>query len=974
VWTKRPAGPVIVALGMLAATLLAGGADLALDTAREAEQAADRQALGEEMARVRTPAGYTVAEDSLRSLQASIGEAQPERTPTDERLPLYLDRDATLTSGDVTRSGWRVLGLPEETIRALGLPVPEEGSALADPGDRQLADRATVRVQKAPEEEVKVREGFQGQLARTVRVADTYQHSEDDEYEFQSNVTPGAKRLVAFVVSDGNDTDFDLEVESPSGSTWLDDNGSIDAPEQPRVEISEPEGGRWTYQVHAKAARNDAFRLRVFEVFDARDAEALGRLLEGEGFRAVGAQLGLTSQARLDLNMQRADLSTLGPDRGLLVLRLDRLQAPLNLQDEATGLLVRPAPGENPLEGLEASSIRTLETQLEQARQQADTEADPVRGLVLTTSANDRAESRAERLASTNELMGVVLPAGVLAGILLSTWAAGLHARRMRREITVLAGFGHSRARNLGLVAAHLGPAILLGVGLALAASPFVGQAIAGGLGLSAAGAAFPDASTLLAPGLALIPIAATVLVTLREPLRGVDPGHQGVPSPPRKRWGLAGGLLALAAIAALLAFALANPSTSYLAAASAGALAGASLIVAPIPEIVLSRARSLRASLLGLFRTRSMHAPLALASAAMALVLAALFAGVTLSQAAEPDPVAESGGYDVIATTPSFTQSYAEVLPGGDQRSQAEDLLSRTISADFLMRVTGTGIHSAETDSEQTVYGIDSSFAQRHRHDVRPLGPADPFLTVAGSQDKAVVSTRVHEALDDRSTIEVRGPGGVQRYDVVGVVETRLLDGVYISKAALPPSFSQIAGEQRLRVPDDPDAYAQSLQSAFREEALTARSAQALVGQQLDGQQRAGATLTAMAGLGVATAIGFVVLIGIRARAERRLSDTVLSALGARPGSLAAGLATETAIPVVVGFAAGTLAAVPMASQLANLSGLAFPLTPIDTTNLWGTAGIVLAILTGLVLGVSATIAWRARGELDRATIRDEA
>ncbi len=977
VWTKRPAGPLLLALGILIATVLAASSQLALEGAREAERAEDLEALGATMASVRTPGGYTVEQADARELSQAIASQRGQDPASD--VPVYLERDALLSTPAGTQAGWTVLGLPAESLTALGLETPGEDRALVDPGDREApgADAVTLRLQRAPTSDVRLTDARNGQLERTVLVGSEYVHADGDDYEFEVPVDRAARQVTFTLTASGNDTDFDLEAVDPDGTTYLDDDGTPAQPAMPNVTVEDPVGGNWTVRVHAKLASEVAFRLEIAEVFDARDAQTLGRLLAGEGFRAVGAQLGLTEQARLDATLVPADLDVLGPgQRGLIVVELSRLQPLLDLDGQVDGVRVMAAPGESVLDGLDADTLARLEATVDQARESAEDRRDPISGLEVDAEANQRRVAREDRLDSTRELLFVVLPAGVVAGILLATWAAGLHTRRMAPELRVMAGLGQARRSSWGLVAAHLGPPLVVGVAAALAIAPLVGGAIARGIGLDATPVLFPGPTGLLVPLAAIVPIGVTAWLSLGDAVEGQDPRAQDRPPTRRTRWlatGLWAGLFTLVAVGTLLAGA--DPATAYLLAGLTGCTAGLALVWAPALEPVLRKTRTLSVPSLGLFRTRSTHPQLALATATATLVLAAMLAGTALSQAATPDAELESGGYPVVATTPRFTDSLADIAPDeGPLAEQATELLRESLGLELVMRVTGTGIHSVDTGSEQTVYGIDTSFAQRHRHQVEALdGTTEPFRAVATSDDTAVVSRDVYQAMQG-DELFLNGPQGRLSYDVVGVVETRLFEGVYVSQDAVPVHYTQIGGQQRFLLGDetDPDAYAAGLREVFKDAGMQATTSQALVEDELSGQRRAGTTLQALAGLGLVTALLLVVLLGLRARAERRASDAVLVAMGAKTRDLAVGIATETALPVVVGILLGGAVLLPAAGALDGLEGLAFPLLPIDQAGLVQATLVLLAAMLALTLVVAAVVGYRAVEGLDQKALRE--
>jgi hypothetical protein len=976
VWTKRPAGPLLLALGLLFATVLASGSQLALEGAREAEEARDAEALGQRLATVRTPGGFSLEQAELADLQPRLADAAQVADPQ-ARLPVFLERDAIVTTDAGSSADWRVIGLPQASLEALDLPVPADGRVLADTGGPAIpADRAEIRVQQAPQENVTLDQARSGQLERTVQVGDSYQHAEGDEYRFQVPVREGAVQLSLYLSTADEDTDFDLEATGPEGETYLDDAGTAAEPQMPRLDVDDPAPGNWTVEVHAKFARQVAFRLEIEETFEARDAQTLGRLLEGEGFAAIGAQLGLTQQARTTFQVQEADLGALGPgQRGLLVLPIERLQSFAGTGPRADGLYLLADPGTSVLDGLDDERARALEAELAQTRANAEP-IDPLAGVELSREADQRAEQREATLDSTAKLLFVVLPAGVAAGVLLATWAAGLHTRRLASEIRVVAALGQSRPTSLGLVAAHLAPPFLLGTGAALALAPLVGLLVAQGLGLSSSPSLAPGWQTLAVPLLAAVPIATAAGLRLRGALEGQDPRVGQRPPRRRRRWLAAGAWLVLATVlAGVFLLADLDPARSYLVAALAGCAAGLALVWAPALERLLDRASSLSVANLGWFRTRSTHPQLALAAATAILVLAALLAGTALSQAASPDPELESGGYAVVAETPTYVEELGPLVPDDQPLAdRGRELLSASRGTEFLMRVEGTGLHSADTRGGDRIYGIDRSFAQRHAHQVEPVeGTADPFATVAASDDRAVVSRDVWEALET-DTIFVNGPQGRLAYQVVGVVETRVLEGIYVSQDALPAQFAQLAGEQRvlLGADDDPATYAAGLQDVFKDAGLRAATAETLVDRELSGQQRAGTTLSAMAGLGVVTALLLVALVGIRARAERRTSDAVLVAQGAPTWKLAAGIAVETALPVAVGALVGLAVLLPAATQLDELQGLAFPLLPIDETGLLVRAAIVVAGLLAATLIVAGAVGLRAVRGLDQRALRE--
>lgn len=976
VWRKRPAGPVLLALGLLLATLLATSTELALDGAEAAARDDDRAALGEVMARLWTPGGYTVSSDELLALQTELAAARGTDAPARD-LPLFLERRALLTQGSATSANWRVLGLPAASLDALGLPVPAPGTALVDPGGRQThpAGQAEVRIQRAADEAVERVTSELGELARTVLVGTTYVHAPEDRYQFEVEVAPGASRLTLSVITADNGTDMDLEATDPTGATTLDDDGTPASPDETQLVFEMPEAGTWDVAVHAKFASGVAFRLEVVQIFDAQDAEALGRLLEGEGWRAVGADLGLTEQAVLSLTLREADLALLGPGAdGLLVLALDRLQGPLGLDGKATGILVVAHSDEQVLRGLAPNERQALAAVLADRQRTPDDTLDPLRGLQLDPVADRAAAERAARLESTERLLLVVLPAGVAAGVLLSAWAAGLHARRLSEEVQVLAALGQSRGTSWRLVLFHLAPPFVAGTLFALALAPVVGLAVGRGIGLEGAVALTPGVRGLAVPLLALVPVALVTWLTLKDAVGGRDPRVSSIPAPARARALAAAAALGLAAVLAGVALLASDgPAAAFLLGALAAAAAVLALLWAPLLEPLLARPRTLAPGALGLYRTRSSHPYLALAGAAATLVLAALLSGVALSNAASPDAARESGGYEVLAESPVFTEDLSELLDEGE-RVRASALLQATLGIEYLMRVEGTGIHSIPTDGSQRVYGIDTSFAQRHRHLVTPTGAlADPVSAVATRDDLALVTSALAEDLAG-DTVEIEGPLGRLSYTVVGVLETRLVDGVYVSKDALPTHFTQLAGEQRVRLGDEtePGAYAAALQDVFKDEGLEATTSEKRVEERLQGQVRAGATLQALASLGVVLLLLLVVLLGLRAQAERRTSDAVLVALGTQRAPLAVGIATEMLLPLVAGFALAFAVALPLSARLDELEGLAFPLTPIDVGALVRAGLVALGLVLVLAVGVAGFFGRRAVSHLDQGVLRE--
>lgn len=982
VWRKRPAGPVLLALGLLFATVLASGSQLALEGASQAEEQRDARELGDRMARVHTPGGFSLEQATLEDLQQRLAAASQDDEPVERRFPVFMQRDAIVTTEQGSSSDWTVLGLPRESLEALDVDPSEPGAILVDPpdpGDQRLeaAQTIEVRIPKAPQENVSLASSRQGQLERTVLVGEEYQHAEGDVYRFQVPVREDAALLNLSLTTAEEDTDFDLEAQSPTGDSYLDDEGTPAEPAMPHLAIEEPAPGNWTVEVHAKFAQEVAFRLEIQQIFQARDAQTLGRLLEGEGFQAIGAQLGLTEQAVASFEPAAASLERLGPGaQGLLVLPLERLQAFAGTGSRADGLLVMATPEEDVLAGLEQPTITTLEGVVDEVREEAGSRLDPTSGLALSTDANERSQQRKATLDSTSRLLFVVLPAGVAAGVLLATWAAGLHTTRLASELRVMAGLGQRRVTSAGLVAAHLGPPFVLGTLTALALAPIAGVLVARGIGLSTTPVLWPGPQALAVPLLAAVPIAITAWLRLRKPVRGQDPRTGDRPPASRARWIATGVWVGLAVLLAL-AYGSAQlaPARGYLVAALAACAGVLALVWAPSLESILSRPRSLSVANLGWFRTRSTHGQLALAAATTTLVLAALLAGTALSQAASPDPELESGGYPVISTTPTYVAEIGPLAPEqGELAERAGELASASLGTEYLMRVEGTGLHSADTGSIDRLYGIDVSFAQRHAHHVEPVGAVeDPFARVAASDDAAVVSRDVWEALEGEE-IFVHGPQGRLPYDVVGIVDTRVLDGVYLSTQALPAQFAQIGGEQRflLGTDTDPATYAAELQDVFKDAGLRATTANALVEDELAGQKRAGTTLSAMAGLGVLTALLLVVLIGIRAGAERRTSDAVLVSMGSPTSKLAAGIAVETALPIVVGTLVGVAVLLPAAGSLDQLQGLAFPLLPIDEASLAIRAALVLLGLLLVTLLVAAAVGIRAVRGLDQQALRE--
>ncbi|MDX1612417.1 MAG: hypothetical protein R3185_08605, partial [Candidatus Thermoplasmatota archaeon] len=92
---------------------------------------------------------------------------------------------------------------------------------------------------------------------------------------------------------------------------------------------------------------------------------------------------------------------------------------------------------------------------------------------------------------------------------------------------------------------------------------------------------------------------------------------------------------------------------------------------------------------------------------------------------------------------------------------------------------------------------------------------------------------------------------------------------------------------------------------------------------------------------------------------------------LGARPRSLALGIATEILLPLVIGFAVGAALVLPAATGLDGVEGLAFPLTRVDPG---GLVLATLAVLAGLLVVGAAIAAWvgvRAVSGLDQGALR---
>ncbi len=962
-WTRRPAGPALVLLGILIASLLATGTTLALQGAAQGAKLEDQTILGEELGRVWTPGGYTPQVQDLTTVREEV--ATTRGLDPIRHHPLFLERNALLTTNEGTQAGWTLLALEAESLEALDLPVPREGEVLVDAAGRpvDLTGDTTVRVQRAPRGNVTLTEDRLGHLRLATRTAGEPQHHPDDEYIFQLTVPAGAQALRLNTSAATNDTDLDLEVEAPNGTLHVNASGTANTPTLSTLEVPNPPPGNWTLRVHSDLAESTAFRVGIAHVFDARDAQALGQLLTGAGWRAVGADLGFTEQAQLPLTPRSTDLSPLGPGPGgLLVTTLTQAQTLLDLPDRASGLLVLAGPNQSPLVGLsEEEAQRVTDAVTRTTEAQADADYDPLRGLRFEHRAHRMAEERTQRIASTSDLLDVVLASGVPAGLLLAAWATGLHVRRLRDEVRVLAGLGQSRARSSLLVTLHLAPPVILGALTAILLSPLLAEGIAQGTGLPAATTGLPGADALLVPLAGAILVAATAAWGLRGVLQGGDPRDATAIPTTRHRVALA-TLLALAALGALAAtILLTDPATRFLAGATAAALAAAALLWAPLADGLLHRLGNPTVPRLGLYRTRRSHGPMALAAAVVALVVASALGGTALGMATAPDPLRETGGYAVVATTPSYTEDLTQLVQGPD----ADALLQATQGVETLMRVTGVGLVSDTPTREVTIYGIDTSLAQRHEHAVEPVGEvSEPFRRVATADDAAVVSRDVWNTLPN-PTVTVEGPLGRTQYEVVGIVDTRLLPGVYLSKASFPVHYPQFQGELRVLLPasTDADAYADRFQDATAASGVTARSAHALAEERLADQRRAGATLQALAGLGLGAAILLVALLGIRARSERRGSDAVLVALGARPWGIATGLATEVVLPLLAGGVLAAIAVMRLGPALANLTGLAFPLAPIDPaalarTTLLALLGLLLmALLVGAAMG-----AWAVR------------
>jgi hypothetical protein len=967
-WRRRPAGPALLLAGVLVATLLVAGGDLALESAREGAREADRTDLGDELGRVWTPGGYTPQVTDLQDVRSDVVAGPRAGLDPPKHQPIFLERSALVTDDGETTAGWTVVGLEAEAFRPLGLPTPSDGEALVDPAGREAAPSgdATIRVQRTPERDAHLRTDRLGELAFATRQPDgTYTHSDDDRYEFSVEVFEGAERLTLNVTSPSDDTDFDLEAEAPNGTTYLDDDGTTAQPDDPALNISAPGGGNWTVRVHAKAAQQVSFRLGVDRVYSARDAQALGRLLEGAGFRAVGAKLGFTEQVTIPASLQPADLHPLGPGpQGLVVLPLDRMQSALDVDGRASGFRVLAADG-RVLDGMDPGTREEIEAVVADARSTGNATFEPLRGLTFEGRADRAQIEREAALESTGRLLDVVLPSGVAAGLLLATWASGLHARRLRDEVRVLAALGQDRRRSALLVALHLGPALVAGAAAALALSPLVGQAVARGTGLPAADAGLPGTTWLLAPLAGGLLVAGAAATHLREAVRGGGNLRGTTPPTPRRRLVEAGGLAAAALLlGGVAALGGLDPARSVRVGAGAAAAGAAALLWSPLLEPILARARSLGVPTLGFYRTRSTHRSLGLAAGAVCLVIASLVAGAALEQAASPDPLEETGGYEIVAEAPAFVEDLDRLFPEeGSRAGEGRDLVRQVVAAEVLMRTSGIGLHDGGGPRD-VVYGLDSSFGQRHRHALRAAssGQLDPFRAVAGSPAKAVVSPDVADDLQG-GNVSVRGPGGSRTFEVVGVVETRLVPGVYVSKDAFPVLYRQFAGEVRLRLPAEADAssYARELQDAARSSGLQARTAQDLADDRLEDQRRAGRTLAGLGTVGAGAALLVVGLLGVRARADRRLPDAVLLAQGARPWCVAAGLATEVLLPLLVGSVLAVGVVVPLAAGLDGITGLAFPLSPVDAAGLRSRALLVVATLAGTGALLAGGLAFQA-------------
>jgi len=408
---------------------------------------------------------------------------------------------------------------------------------------------------------------------------------------YEIDVAENATRLVAALgwASPENNTDLDLRLEAPDGTTYADTNGTTGDPDAPVVLNATAQPGTWTVEVSSEAAAEQPFRLFVLELRPAYSLEELrqGReAIEQLGPAADPEDLAPTREVRLPV-----DAVVTGDGKGsftgepAIFAPLDRVQTLLDREGEVN--LLRVSNPGDVREGLEQTPQVTPDLREALNATQADVDEPSVQALTVETSKADVVQ-RAEKAGSDfTRFLTTLSSFTIVAGLLLVVNLFTMLGQERRVELSVLRALGMKRRRLTGALTAEgtlyalPGAPIgaLAGLGLAYVLVEAINRFVVGEDGLPIPFVV--DWSTvLLSAVVGLVVTVAVVAITgarlarvdVASGLRDQDPPAEGGSS----RWAL--GLLVGGAVVGALH--LPTGFTTPLLVGPAAALAGGLLLV----------------------------------------------------------------------------------------------------------------------------------------------------------------------------------------------------------------------------------------------------------------------------------------------------------------------------------------------------------------------------------------------------------
>ncbi len=458
-----------------------------------------------------------------------------------------------------------------------------------------------------------------------------------------------------------------------------------------------------------------------------------------------------------------------------------------------------------------------------------------------------------------------------------------------------------------------------------------------------------------------------------------------------RRRWPGAGGVAALVAAVAALAWAVAalplrgiggDDAAVFVVQGVVLTLAAVVLLAGPRTGGLLTDRLPGRAALVariagGHLRAAPLRRALTLALYALvvftltfSLVLADLFAGEASQQARD-----EGGGADVLVTAGGALPVAADPLRAADGVAAV---------ATLRWAVADLGVEGREEPVAWPVSGFGADLLELgppalEEHDPAYADEAAVWAAVLADPDLAIADVAFLErgggpperrvAVGERISVTDPREGTTVTRRVVAISAAGAAGGgVLLSGASFAEAVGQ-AGALRHHVavePDrDPAAVAAALESALAEGGVRARTFASVVDEALAREGRFFDLIEAYLALGLLIGIGGLGVTAARGARRRRRELAVLRALGASPGLLRAALLVEPAALAAQGLLLGAGLAVVTAAQLIA-AGTVFGDVAVAFRVPWGELALLLT--AALAASVAAALPAALSGGRARA------